>query len=75
MFQLGSRKHAGPDALSRNLVCREGLIGDMDTKDARLPVLASIRILDNGFEEEDPALEMAEDKPSCYVCPMLATGW
>ena len=73
MFQLGSRKHAGPDALSRNLVCREGLMGDMDTKDARLAVLASISISDEGFEEEDPALEMEEDKLSCYVCPMLAS--
>ena len=60
---------AGPDALSRNLMCREGLMGDMDTKD----VLASIRIQDEGFEEKDPALEMAEDKLSCYVSPMLAS--
>ena len=40
MIHVPSRNHAGPDALSRNPMCREGLMGDMDTKD----VLASIRI-------------------------------
>ena len=75
MIHVPARKHAGPDALSRNPVCGEGLMGDMDAKEARLAVLAGIRIREEVIEEEekDPAVEMAEDKLSCYVCPMLAS--
>ena len=75
MIHVPARKHAGPDALSRNPICREGLMGDMNTKDARLAVLAGIRVLDKTIEKEekDPAVEMAEDKLCCYVCPMLAS--
>ena len=75
MVHVPARKHAGPDALSRNPVCEEGLMGDMDAKEARLSVLAGIRITEDEVMEEfekDPAMVMAEDKLSCYVCPMLA---
>ena len=44
MIHVPARKHAGPDALSRNPVCRDGLMGDMNTKEARLAVLAGIRV-------------------------------
>ena len=56
MNYVPGRKHAGPDTLSRNPVCREGLMEDMDTKMARFAVLAGIRIFDEGIEEEKPAL-------------------
>ena len=73
MIHVPARKHAGPDALSRNPVCREGLMENMNTKDARLAVLAGIRVADEGIEEEDPAIELVEDKIKCYVCPILAS--
>ena len=76
MIHVPARKHAGPDALSRNPVCGEGLMGDMDAKEARLSVLAGIRITEDEVmeaDEIDPAVVMAEDKLSCYVCPMLAS--
>ena len=76
MIHVPARKHAGPDALSRNPVCGEGLMGNMDAKEARLCVLAGIRITEDevmGADEIDPAVVMAEDKLSCYVCPMLAS--
>ena len=41
MIHVPARKHAGPDALSRNPVCGEGLMGDMDAKEARLSVLTN----------------------------------
>ena len=48
-------------------------MGDMGSKKARPAVLAGIRIMDKAMEadEKDPAVEVAEDKLSCYVCPML----
>ena len=64
---------AGPDALSRNPVCRNGLMGDMHTKEARLAVLAGIRVSDDAIEEEDPAVEMVGGRLSCYVCLMFAS--
>ena len=39
-------------------------------------VFASIRIMEDEVieeDEKDPAVEMAEDKLSCYMCPMLAS--
>ena len=68
MIHVPARKHAGPDALSRNPVCGEGLMGDMDAKEARLSVLAGIRITEDEVIEADkidPAVVMAEDKLSC----------
>ena len=44
MIHIPARKHARPDALSRNPVCGEGLMGDMDAKEARLSVLACMRV-------------------------------
>ena len=76
MIHVPARKHAGPDALSRNPVCGEGLMGDMDAKEARLCILAGIRITEDEVleaDEMDPAAVMAEDKLNCYVCPMLAS--
>ena len=73
MIHVPARKHAGPDAWSRNPVCRDGLMGDMNTKEARLAVLAGIRVSEDAIEEEDPVVEMAGDKLSCYVCPMIAS--
>ena len=69
-----SQEHVGPDALSRNLVCGEGLMGNMDAKEARLCVLAGIRITEDKVleaDEMDAAAVMAEDKLNCYVCPIL----
>ena len=63
MIHVPARKHAGPDALSRNPVCGEGL-------------MAGIRIMEDEVieeDEKDPAVEMAEDKLSCYVCLRLAS--
>ena len=51
-------------------------MGDMDAKEARLTILAGIRITEDEVteaEEKDPAVELAEDKLSCYMCPMLAS--
>ena len=62
MIHVPARKHTGPDALSRNPVCREGLMGDMNTKVARLAIFAGIMISD---DEEDPAVELVGDKLSC----------
>ena len=65
MIHVPARKHAGPDALSRNPVCGEGLMGDMDAKEARLCVLAGIRIKEDEVleaDEMDPAVVMAENK-------------
>ena len=75
MIHVPARKHAGPDALSRNPVCKEGLLGDMDTKEARRTVLAAIRIEETSpeMEMEDPAKEEAENKLATYVCPILAS--
>ena len=76
MIHVPARKHAGTYALSRNPVCGEGLMGNMDAKEARLSVLAGIRITEDevmGADEIDPAVVMAENKLSCYVCPMLAS--
>ena len=73
MIHVPARKHAGPDASSRNPVCREGLMGDMNTKEARLAVLAGIRVSEDAIEEKDPAVEMVGEKLSCYVCPLLST--
>ena len=64
---------AGPDALSRNPVCRNGLMGDMHTKEARLAVLAGIKVSEDAIEEEDPAVEMVGGRLSCYVCLMFAS--
>ena len=41
---------------------------DMNTREARLAVLAGIRVWDEVTEEE-----MVGDKLSSYVCPMLAS--
>ena len=73
MIHVPARKHVGLEPLSRNPVCREGLMGDMGTKEARLIVFAGIRIMNEATEadEKDPAVEVAEDKLSCCVCPML----
>ena len=76
MIHLPATKHAGPDALSRNPVCEEGLMGDMDAKEARLSILSGIRITEDevmGVDKMVPAVVMAEDKLSCYVCLMLAS--
>ena len=56
MIHVPARKHAGLDALSRNPVCRDGLMEDMNTKEARLAVLASIRVSEDAIEEEDPVV-------------------
>ena len=56
MFQLESMQ--GQMLLSRNPVCREGLMGEMNTKEAGLAILAGIRVLDAATEEEDPDMEM-----------------
>ena len=51
-------------------------MGDMNAKEARLTVFASIRIMEDEVleeDEKDPAVEMAEDKLSCYMCPKLAS--
>ena len=45
MIHVPAREHAGLDALSRNPVCREGLMGDMDTKKASLAIFAAVDIL------------------------------
>ena len=42
ILHVPARKHAGPDALLRNPVCREGLMGDMETKQARQSLLAGL---------------------------------
>ena len=46
-------------------------MGDMDAKEARLTILAGIRIKEDEIiqaEEKDPAVESAEDKLRYYVC-------
>ena len=48
-------------------------MGDMNTNEARLAVMAGIRVSEDAIEEEDPVVEMAGDKLSCYVCPMIAS--
>ena len=68
MNHVQARKHA----LSRNFVRRDGLMGNMNTKEARLAVLAGIRVLVDAIEEDDPALETVGDKLSCYVYHVLA---
>ena len=82
LIHVPARKHAGTDALSRNPVSGEALMGDMDAMEVRLSILAGIRIIEDDndndnesreMDEIDPALTMAEDKLSCYVCPMLAS--
>ena len=73
MIHVPARKHAGPDDLSRNPVCRDGPMGSMNTKEVRLAVLAGIRDSEDAIEEEDPVMEIVGDKLSCYVCPMLAS--
>ena len=73
MNYVPARKHAGQDALSRNPVCRDGLMGDMHTKEARLAVLAGIKVSEDAIEEEDPSVEMVGGMLSCYVCLMLAS--
>ena len=43
-------------------------MGDMNAKETRLTVFASIRIMEDKVleeDEKDPAFEMAEDKLSC----------
>ena len=50
MIHVPARKNAGPDALSRNPVSREGLMGEMNTKEARLAVLAGIRVVEEVIE-------------------------
>ena len=55
MIHVPARKHAGLDAVSRNPVCRD-MMEDMNTKEARLAVLASIRVSEDAIEEEDPVV-------------------
>ena len=51
-------------------------LGDMDAKEARLSILSGIRITEDevmGVDKMVPAVVMAEDNLSCYVCLMLAS--
>ena len=73
MVYVPARKNAGTDTLSRNPVCREGLMGELDGKQTRQVLLGSIMIDDDGQKmfDEDPAREAAEAKLCNYTCPML----
>ena len=46
MVHVPGRKHAGPDAMSRNPVQREGLLEGEDTKSLRTSILAGLRVHD-----------------------------
>ena len=73
MLYVPAKKHAGPDALSRNPVCKEGLMGDMETKKARQSLLAMLMTSEAEGLDEDPAEEQASNKLFSYVCPMVAS--
>ena len=68
-IHVPARNHAKPDALSRNPM------GDMNTKEARLAVLAGIRVGDEVIEEEDLAMELVGTSQVAMCVPCLpATG-
>ena len=70
MSQLGSMQVQMRCQETLCVEYRDGLMGDMNTKEA---VLAGIRVSEDAIEEEDPAMEMVKGKLNCYVCPMLAS--
>ena len=51
--------------------CREGLMGELDSKQARQVALGSIMIDDDGHKifVNDPAIEVAEAKLCTYTLP------
>ena len=71
MVHVPGRKHAGPDAMSRNPVQREGLLEGEDTKSLRTAILAKLRIHDDEdyYLEEDPIQVAAQESLDSYVDP------
>jgi len=69
MVHVPGRKHAGPDAMSRNPVQREGLLEGEDTKSLRTAILAKLRIHDDEdyYLEEDPIQVEAQESLDSYV--------
>ena len=73
MLHVPARKHAGPDALSRNPVCREGLMGDIETKKARQSLLAMLMTREESEIDDDPAEEQAVSRLVSYASPVVAS--
>ena len=71
MVHVPGRKHAGPDAMSRNPVEREGFLEGEDTKGLRTAILAGLRIKDEEdcVLEEDPVHVAAQEALGGYVDP------
>ena len=75
MVHVPGRKHPGPDAMSRNPVEKEGLLEGVGTKEARVAILAGMRIIDEDWDpelEDDPAQLVAAAGLEGYVCPLSA---
>ena len=64
MFQLGSMHGQTHCQEILYVESRDELMGDMDTKEARLAVLGGIRVFQEAIVEEDLAVEMVGDKLS-----------
>ena len=71
MLHVPAKKHAGPDALSRNPVCKEGLMGDMETKKARQSLLAMLMATEVEELYKDPAEEEVSSILFSYACPVV----
>ena len=71
MVHVPGRKHAGPDAMSRNPVEKEGFFEGADTKGLRTAILAGLRVKDveDHVLEEDPVQVAAQEALDGYMAP------